>query len=173
MPGRTTHLLWKNRDVVVSDSGAAIQPILTFAECPEAPEFVFVPGGTDGTVAAIEDADILEFLAHRGKPATYVTSVCTGSLVLGAAGLLRGYQATSHWSARDLLPLFGAEPVAERVIVHRNRVTGAGVTAGIDFGLMLLAQWKETSTPNSANLRSSTTRGLLFNPAIRTRPSQR
>lgn len=140
LPGRTTQLLWKNRDVVVSDSGVPIQPTMTFAEAPAELEFLFVPGGTEGTVAAMEDPEILDFLATRGERATYVTSVCTGSLVLGAAGLLRGYRATSHWSVRDLLPLFGAEPVAERVVEDRNRITGGGVTAGIDFGLTLLAR---------------------------------
>jgi cyclohexyl-isocyanide hydratase len=139
LPGRTTHLVWKNRDTVVSDTGVPIQPTLTFAECPEEVEILFVPGGTMGTVAAMQDPEVLDFVASRGERATYVTSVCTGSLILGAAGLLDGYQATSHWSVRDLLPLFGAERVDERVVIDRNRITGGGVTAGIDFGLTLLA----------------------------------
>lgn len=139
LPGHTTHLVWKNRDIVVSDTGVPIQPTMTFDEVPEEVEILFVPGGTMGTVAAMQDPEVLEFIASRGERAQYVTSVCTGSLVLGAAGLLDGYQATSHWSVRDLLPLFGAEPVDERVVLDRNRITGGGVTAGIDFGLTLLA----------------------------------
>jgi cyclohexyl-isocyanide hydratase len=116
-----------------------IQPSTTFAECPEQLDVLFVPGGLKGTVAAMDDRDTLDFLASRGRSARYVTSVCTGSLLLGAAGLLRGYRAASHWYVRDLLPLLGASPAAERVVVDRNRLTGGGVTAGIDFGLTLAA----------------------------------
>jgi cyclohexyl-isocyanide hydratase len=88
----------------------------------------------------MNDAEVLAFLADRGASAKYVTSVCSGSLLLGAAGLLKGYQATSHWAARDMLSAFGAKPVDSRVVVDRNRVSGGGVTAGIDFGLVLLAK---------------------------------
>jgi cyclohexyl-isocyanide hydratase len=140
LPGGSTQLVWKNRDTVVSDTGVPIQPTMTFDEVPEEVEILFVPGGTMGTVAALQDPEVLDFVASRGARAKYVTSVCTGSLILGAAGLLDGYRATSHWSVRDLLPLFGAEPVNERVVIDRNRVTGGGVTAGIDFGLTMLAQ---------------------------------
>jgi cyclohexyl-isocyanide hydratase len=139
-PGRTTHLLWKNRDTVVSDTGVPIQPTATFAEAPDELEVLFVPGGLQGNGAMLEDPQVLDFVASRGERATYVTSVCTGSLILGAAGLLRGYQATSHWAYRDLLPLVGAEPVEARVVEDRNRITGGGVTSGIDFGLTLLAR---------------------------------
>lgn len=83
---------------------------------------------------------MLSFLADRAAHATYVTSVCSGSFILGAAGLLQGYKATSHWASRDILPMFGAEPVEARVVVDHNRITGGGVTAGIDFGLVLLAK---------------------------------
>ncbi len=140
LPGRTTQLLWKNRDIIVSDSGVPIQPTATFAEAPDELEILFVPGSLRGTEAALEDPELLDFVASRGERATYVTSVCTGSLVLGAAGLLRGYRATSHWSVRDLLPLVGAEPVAERVVEDGNRITGGGVTGGIEFGLTLVAR---------------------------------
>lgn len=140
LPGRTKHLLWKNRDTVVSETGVPIQPTATFAEAPEELEILFVPGSLSGIAAALEDPEILDFIASRGERAQYVTSVCTGALLLGAAGLLRGYRATSHWSVLDLLPLVGAEPVAERVVEDRNRITGGGVTAGIDFGLTLVAK---------------------------------
>ena len=88
----------------------------------------------------IADPEVLDFVASHGERATYVTSVCTGSLILGAAGLLQGYEATTHWAYHDLLPLVGAEPVAARVVEDRNRITGGGVTSGIDFGLTLLAR---------------------------------
>jgi len=98
-----------------------------------------VPGGI-GQQAWGGDQDVLAFLADRGSRAEYVTSVCGGSIFLGAAGLLQGYKATCHWSAREALRTFGAEPVEARVVVDRNRITGGGVTAGIDFGLVLLAK---------------------------------
>jgi cyclohexyl-isocyanide hydratase len=139
-PGRNVQLLWKSRDTVVSDTGVPIQPTATFDEAPEELEILFIPGGLQGTGATIEDPDLLEFVASRGQKARYVTSVCTGSLILGAAGLLQGYRATSHWAYRDLLPLVGAEPVEARVVEDRNRITGGGVTSGIDFGLSLLAR---------------------------------
>jgi cyclohexyl-isocyanide hydratase len=139
-PGRTTQLLWKTRDPVVSDSGVPILPTATFAEAPEELEILFVPGGFQGTGATIEDPEVLDFVASRGERAKYVTSVCTGALILGAAGLLQGYRATTHWAYRDLLLLVGAEPVAARVVEDGNRITGGGVTSGIDFGLTLLAR---------------------------------
>jgi cyclohexyl-isocyanide hydratase len=139
-PGYTTQLLWKNRDIVVSDTGVPLQATATFAEAPAELEILFVPGGIQGTAPMLEDQEVLDFVASRGERAKYVTSVCTGSLILGAAGLLRGYRATSHWAYRDLLPLVGAEPVAARVVEDRNRITGGGVTSGIDFGLTLLAR---------------------------------
>src|SRR5437763_10757718 len=87
----------------------------------------------------MDDQLVLDFLARQGAQARYVTSVCTGSLLLGAAGLLKGYKATCHWMSHDQLPALGAEPVKARVVIDRNRVTGGGVTAGIDFGLALAA----------------------------------
>lgn len=131
------HLLSKTLEPVKSDGGLVLQPTMTLAECP-ALDVLFVPGGA-GVVAVMEDAAVLEFLAHQGATAYYVTSVCTGSLVLGAAGLLKGYHAACHWMSRDLLALLGAIPVAERVVMDRSRVTGGGVTAGIDFALTLAA----------------------------------
>jgi cyclohexyl-isocyanide hydratase len=88
----------------------------------------------------MEDEEVLSFLRDRAPRAQWVTSVCTGALVLGAAELLRGYRAATHWNAMEILPLLGAQPVAERVVVDRNRITGGGVTAGIDFGLTVVAQ---------------------------------
>jgi cyclohexyl-isocyanide hydratase len=133
------HLVWKTRDLVVADSGIAIQPTCTFDECPRGLDVLFVPGGL-GQQPIMGDTEALAFLADRATSAKYVTSVCGGSLLLGAAGLLQGYKATCHWSSREALRMFGAEPVDARVVVDRNRVTGGGVTAGIDFGLVLLAK---------------------------------
>ena len=134
------HLLWKNKDPVVSSLGYSIVPTTSIRDCPRDLDVVFVPGGTSGTFAMMDDDGILSFLAERSSRARYVTSVCTGSLILGAAGLLKGYQATSHWRFRDLLPMFGATPVEERVVADRNRITGGGVTAGIDFGLVIASR---------------------------------
>lgn len=134
------HLVWKSRETVVAATGIPIQPTITFTECPKDLDILFVPGGLEGGTAIMNDAEVIDFLADRGQRATYVTSVCTGSLLLGAAGLLRGYRATSHWTVRDLLPLFGAKAVAQRVVTDRNRITAGGVTAGIDFGLQVAAR---------------------------------
>lgn len=115
-------------------------PTTTVAECPRELTILFAPGGTQGTLDAIRDGEALSFVADRGSHAAWVTSVCTGSLMLAAAGLLRGYRATSHWVARDLLKEAGAEPVDKWVVFDRSRVTGAGVTAGIDFGRALVGK---------------------------------
>ena len=134
------HLLWKDKDPVVSSLGYSIVPTTSIRDCPRDLDVVFVPGGTSGTFAMMDDDEILSFLAERSSRARYVTSVCTGSLILGAAGLLQGYQATSHWRFRDLLTMFGARPVEDRVVTDRNRITGGGVTAGIDFGLVIASR---------------------------------
>ncbi len=134
------HLLWKDLNPVASSLGYGIVPTTSIKDCPRDLDVLFVPGGTTGTIAMMKDDEILSFLADRGSRARYVTSVCTGSLVLGVAGLLKGYEATCHWRFRDLLPLVGARPVEERVVIDRNRITGGGVTAGIDFGLVLASR---------------------------------
>lgn len=132
------HLAWKSSAPVVDAHGLAIVPSTTFAACPQA-DVLFVPGGP-GQVALMDDPEVLAFLRHQAGGATYVTSVCTGSLVLAAAGLLDGYRATSHWLSLDQLAHFAIEPVQERVVVDRSRITGAGVTSGIDFALVLCAR---------------------------------
>lgn len=133
--GMSIHLVWKDRGPITSDTGIIVTPTMTFAECPEDLEILFVPGSSTGTAPAARDPEVIAFLRSRGERAKFVTSVCTGSLLLGAAGLLRGYKATSHWATRDLLPLAGAERVDARYVEDRNRITGGGVTSGIDFGL--------------------------------------
>ena len=130
-------LVWKTRDPVQTDSGFALLPTATLDEV-EAADILCVPGGF-GCTDVMLDEDALAWVREVGSRAQWVTSVCTGSLILGAAGLLEGYRATSHWAWRNYLQLFGAEPVAERVVFDRNRVTGGGVTAGIDFAFALTA----------------------------------
>lgn len=139
LPSADLHLLGSTTDEFLSDTGLPFRATELLSEA--APDFdvIFVPGGA-GTADALRDPQIIAFLADRGARARYVTSVCTGSLILGAAGLLRGYNATTHWSTMDALPLFGAIPTEGRVVIDRNRITGGGVTAGIDFGLTLLAE---------------------------------
>ena len=136
--GEQTHLVAKTPAPVPTDTGVLIQPTTTFAACPDDLLVICVPGGTLGTLAAMQDAETIAFLQDRAGRARWVTSVCTGSLVLGAAGLLRGYRATSHWLTHAILPDLGAIPVDDRVVVDRNRITGGGVTAGIDFGLSII-----------------------------------
>ena len=137
---------------VMADSGFAIVPTATFADCPEDLDILFVPGGPKGTELAMRDDALLDFIADRGSRARYVTSVCTGSVILGAAGLLKGYRAASHWMTRDMLPMFGATPVDERVVIDRNRMTGGGITAGLDFGLRLVAMLRSERTARLAEL---------------------
>jgi putative intracellular protease/amidase len=138
--GVQVHLVAASTAPVTSDLGVTVTPTATFDNCPQDLEVLFVPGGTQGTLAAMRDPATQAFVRSRGQGARWVTSVCTGSLVLGAAGLLQGRRATSHWSALEILPLLGATPVAERVVRDGNRITGAGVTAGVDFALVLLSE---------------------------------
>jgi len=138
--GAEVKLVAKTREPVRADTGLVFVPDQTFDECSADLDILFVPGGLAGTLKAMTDDATLAFFKDRGGRAKWVTSVCTGSLVLGAAGLLKGYKATSHWVARENLRGFGAEPVDERYVIDRNRVTGAGVTAGMDFGLALVAK---------------------------------
>lgn len=154
LTGASVHLVAKTRDPITSDTGVTIVPTATFDETPRELTVLFAPGGTDGTLAAMRDDATRAFVADRGSKATYVTSVCTGSLILGAAGLLKGYQATSHWAARDSLKDFGATPVDARIVKDRNRITGAGVTAGLDFGLQMLAELRDRTYAEGVQLMS-------------------
>jgi cyclohexyl-isocyanide hydratase len=150
--GATVHLVGKTRDPMTSDTGVTIVPTATFDQCPRDLTVLFVPGGTTGTLAAIGDEETRNFIADRGARAQYVTSVCTGALVLGAAGLLKGYRATTHWAALETLADCGATPVAERVVRDRNRITGAGVTAGLDFGLSMVAELRDATYAQGVQL---------------------
>jgi cyclohexyl-isocyanide hydratase len=137
LPDTRVHLLWKTTEPVSSDRGLTLLPTMTLQDCP-ALDVIVVPGGA-GQVALMQDDVVLGFLRQQAATARYVASVCTGSLVLGAAGLLKGRRATCHWMSLDQLALLGAIPVAERVVIDGPIVTGGGVTAGIDFGLKLAA----------------------------------
>jgi cyclohexyl-isocyanide hydratase len=137
LPGATLHAVAKDRAPIISSSGLATLPTTTFADCPQL-DLLCVPGGA-GHLQAMEDEETLEFLRRQAPGCRFVTSVCTGALVLAAAGLLRGYRATTHWNSHDRLAAFGAVPEKARVVVDRNRISGGGVTAGIDFGLTMLA----------------------------------
>lgn len=138
VPGAETRVVWKTTGPVRSDTGLALLPDTTFADCPPL-DVLCVPGGP-GVAALMEDAEVLDFLRAQARGARFVTSVCTGALVLGAAGLLKGVRATTHWASHDLLARLGARPVAARWVRDGRIVTGGGVTAGIDFALALVAE---------------------------------
>ena len=138
LPGAKVDLVWDSLAPVPTDAGFSILPTATFADVPQA-DLLCVPGGI-GVAKVINHAPALDWVRQVGSEAQWVTSVCTGALILGAAGLLKGYRATTHWAWHDLLALFGAEPVHARHVIDRNRATGGGVTAGIDFALALMAE---------------------------------
>ena len=145
MVGAKVLLVAKTMDPVPCDTGFSITPTATFDQIKDKQTLVVVPGGTTGTLDATKDKATMDFLRHQGAEAEWIGSVCTGSLLLAAAGLLKGYKATCHWLVRDALRAGGAEPVAKRYVEDRNRVTGAGVTAGIDFALHLVQKWRGTT----------------------------
>lgn len=157
IPGATVRMVWKDKDPVRTEAGFGLLPDTTLVECPPL-DVLFVPGGF-GQVALMEDEAVLSFLRRQGATARYVTSVCTGALLLGAAGLLEGYAATTHWAFVDLLPRFGARHEKARVVVDRNRITAGGVTAGIDFGLTMASELAGERVARSIQL------GLEYDPA--------
>jgi len=138
LPNCNVRVVARTLEPVAAKGGLRFLPDTTIADAPPL-DLVFVPGGP-GVGALMEDREILEFLRRHAKDAKYVTSVCTGALVLGAAGLLKGYRATTHWMSLDLLEVFGATALPDRVVTDRNRITGGGVTAGIDFALTVAAE---------------------------------
>jgi cyclohexyl-isocyanide hydratase len=157
IPDAKVHLVWKDLQPVRTEAGFGILPDTRIDECPQL-DVVFVPGGF-GQVALANDEEVLGFLRKQAKQAKYVTSVCTGALVLGAAGLLEGYQATTHWAYVDLLAGFGARHVKGRVVRDRNRITAGGVTAGIDFGLTMVSELAGEQVAKAIQL------GLEYDPA--------
>ena len=156
LPKAQLYLLAETLEPIRSDCGLTFLPDTTFAQAP-ALDVLFVPGGP-GINAKMEDEKFLGFLKTQGKQARYVTAVCTGSLLLAAAGLLQGYCATTHWLSLDLLEMLGVKTVAQRVVIDRNRITGGGVTAGIDFGLALAAELSGEALAQAIQL------GIEYNP---------
>jgi cyclohexyl-isocyanide hydratase len=138
MPNARVSLVAESAAPVRTEWGMIIQPDIAFTDAPQF-DILVVPGGW-GVDAQLMNAALIDFIRKQGAHARYVTSVCSGALLLGAAGLLRGYRATTHWMSLDLLRFFDAEPVKARVVRDRNRITGGGVTAGIDFGLTIAAE---------------------------------
>jgi cyclohexyl-isocyanide hydratase len=138
LPGTKVLLIAESIEPVKSDSGLWLTPNTTFENSPQV-DLLFVPGGR-GIFEAMQNKKLIGFLQEQAVNAKYITSVCTGSLVLAAAGLLNGYKATTHWLSLRLLKLFDVDVIEERVVIDRNRITGGGVTAGIDFGLYVVAK---------------------------------
>ncbi len=138
LKGVEVHLVWKDLSPLATATGLTLTPTMTLDDCP-ALDVVCVPGG-GGIDALLDDTIVLDFLRRQSAQARYVTSVCTGALVLGAAGLLRGRRATTHWFSHHLLERFGAIPVKGRVVRDGNLITAGGITAGIDFSLTVAAE---------------------------------
>lgn len=170
--GATVYTVAKTKDPVESDQKLVFMPSSTFDDCPADLDIICVPGGSIGTLAAMEDEATIAFLKDRGSRAKLVTSVCTGSLVLGAAGLLKGYKATSHWAAREVLRDFGAEPVDARVVEDRNRITGGGVTAGVDFGLTIVGKLRDRQYAEGVQLLAEYDPSPPFNSGTPAKASQ-
>jgi cyclohexyl-isocyanide hydratase len=156
IPGAKVNLFWKDLGPVGTTSGMQILPSATLRDGPLL-DVLVVPGGY-GTADLLDDGVVLEWLVTQARTARYVTSVCTGALLLGAAGLLQGYAAVTHWAYMDLLRCFGAHPTRKRVVVDRNRISAGGVTAGIDFGLQIVAEISGEETAKAIQL------GLEYDP---------
>lgn len=157
LPDAHLHLVWKTREPITASAGLVLTPTTTFDECPQL-DVICVPGGT-GVNALLTDAETLAFIRGQAGGARYVTSVCTGSLVLGAAGLLEGRKAATFWMSMEFLPAFGAIPVNQRVVIDGNIITGGGVTAGIDFGLKVAAELAGEETAKRIQL------GIEYDPS--------
>jgi cyclohexyl-isocyanide hydratase len=153
-----THIVAKSAAPVLSDCGLGLVPTHTFASCPPL-DLICIPGGSEGVAGIINDGETIEFVRQKAGAAKYVTSVCTGAFVLGVAGLLKGRRATTHWAYTDLLPLVGATHEKARVVKDGNVITGGGVTAGIDFGLSVIAEIAGETTARKVQL------GIEYDPA--------
>ncbi len=158
LPQSKVHILGKSKDPVSSDCGLDLLPTCTFESCPDL-DLICVPGGAAGVTQAVKDAEIIAFVRDRAARAKYVTSVCTGASVLGAAGVLRGRRATTHWPYTDLLPVVGAIYQKARIIRDGNLTTAGGVTSGIDFALSLVAEIAGEETAKRSQL------GIEYDPA--------
>ncbi len=156
MPDTEVFLVWKSLDPVTSSGGMRLLPDVTYETCPQL-DLVCVPGG-GGMNALLNDEETLAFLRKQDASARYVTSVCTGSLVLGAAGLLKGKRAACHWMSRDMLEHFEATPDPARVVIDGKYISGGGVTAGIDFALTVAGELLGADAAKSIQL------GIEYNP---------
>lgn len=150
--GASTQVVAKSMEPVKSDTGLVFAPSARFEDAFTEIDILCVPGGTAGTLAAMRDDATVAFIRKAGRKARFVTSVCTGSMLLGAAGLLDGYKATSHWVTKPLLPIFGATPANGRFVRDRDRITAEGVTAGLDFGLSLIGELRDRAYAETVQL---------------------
>jgi cyclohexyl-isocyanide hydratase len=157
LPNAEVHVLWKTLDPIKTHGGLTLVPDTTLADCPKL-DVICVPGGA-GVLDLMDDPEVLSFLRTQAAEATFVGSICTGSLVLGAAGLLRGKKATTHWAWTDLLTPLGAIPTKGRVVRDGKFMTGGGVTAGIDFALTMVAEIAGQDVAESIQL------GIEYAPA--------
>jgi cyclohexyl-isocyanide hydratase len=158
LPQSSVHIVAKSTAPVPSDCGLSLVPTCTFADCPPL-DLICVPGGVAGVIGAIGDHETVAFVRRQASAARYVTSVCTGAFVLGVAGLLEGRRATTHWAYADLLPLVGAVHEKARVVKDGNVISAGGVTAGIDFGLSVVAEIAGEATARAIQL------GIEYDPA--------
>jgi cyclohexyl-isocyanide hydratase len=158
LPQSATHIVAKSAAPVPSDCGLGLVPTHTFANCPPL-DLICIPGGSEGVAGIINDRETIEFVREQAGAAKYVTSVCTGAFVLGVAGLLKGRRATTHWAYTGLLPLVGATHEKARVVKDGNVITGGGVTAGIDFGLSVVAEIAGETVARKIQL------GIEYDPA--------
>ena len=158
LPQSATHIVAKSGAPVPTDCGLSFLPTRTFADCPPL-DLLCVPGGVTGVIGAIGDRETVEFVRERARTAKYVTSVCTGAFVLGVAGLLQGRRATTHWAYTGLLPLVGAIHEKGRIVRDGNLITAGGVTAGIDFGLSVVAEIAGEQAARAIQL------GIEYDPA--------
>jgi cyclohexyl-isocyanide hydratase len=157
LPDADVRVLWKTLDPIQTHGGLRLIPDTTLADCPKL-DVICVPGGA-GVLDLMEDPEILDFLRMQAAEAIFVGSICTGALVLGAAGLLRGRKATTHWAWTDLLVPLGAIPTKGRVVRDGKFFTGGGVTAGIDFALTMVAELAGQEAAESIQL------GIEYAPA--------
>jgi cyclohexyl-isocyanide hydratase len=158
LPQSRTIVAAKSKSPVPSDCGLSLLPTHSFAECPPF-DLICVPGGVKGVIGAIGDRETVEFVRRQAAGAKYITSVCTGAFVLGVAGLLQGRRATTHWAYTGLLPLVGATHEKARIVRDGNLISAGGVTAGVDFGLSVVAEIAGEAAARAIQL------GIEYDPA--------
>jgi cyclohexyl-isocyanide hydratase len=174
MPQSAMHIVAKSAAAVPSDSGLGLVPTHTFDNCPRL-DLICIPGGSTGVVQAMGDRETIEFVRRQSSTARYVTSVCTGAFILGAAGLLKGRRATTHWAFTELLPLVGATHEKARIVKDGNVITAGGVTSGIDFGLKMVAEiaGRDRGSGDPTEYRVRSRSAICFRPSrLRARRGQ-